>query len=100
LASRAGYEINYLREQISRILHMDRDWSFVLVGFGDLGKAIAHPRVVLPAKAFILMPFLTLIQTNRPKANKNSQDIKDLAEIIQNGKSDGDCGRTCFSGGR
>lgn len=37
-----GYEIKYLREQISQILHVDRDWSVVLVGFGDLGQAIAH----------------------------------------------------------
>lgn len=37
-----GYEIKYLREQISRILHVDRDWSVALVGFGDLGQAIAN----------------------------------------------------------
>ncbi len=37
-----GYEINYLRDQISKILHVDRDWSVVLVGFGDLGQAIAN----------------------------------------------------------
>jgi len=37
-----GYEIQYLREQISKILHVDRDWDVALVGFGDLGQAIAH----------------------------------------------------------
>ncbi|MCB0190463.1 MAG: redox-sensing transcriptional repressor Rex [Anaerolineae bacterium] len=37
-----GYEVSYLRDQISRILHVDRDWSLALVGFGDLGQAIAH----------------------------------------------------------
>lgn len=37
-----GYEIKYLREQISKILHVDRDWDAALVGFGDLGQAIAH----------------------------------------------------------
>ena len=37
-----GYEIKYLREQLSKILHVDQDWSVVLVGFGDLGQAIAH----------------------------------------------------------
>jgi redox-sensing transcriptional repressor len=37
-----GYEVSYLREQISKILHVDREWSVVLVGFGDLGQAIAH----------------------------------------------------------
>jgi redox-sensing transcriptional repressor len=37
-----GYEIKYLREQILKILHVDRTWSVALVGFGDLGQAIAH----------------------------------------------------------
>lgn len=37
-----GYEVSYLRDQISKILHVDRDWSMALVGFGDLGQAIAH----------------------------------------------------------
>jgi redox-sensing transcriptional repressor len=37
-----GYEISYLHEQISKILNVDRDWLVALVGFGDLGQAIAH----------------------------------------------------------
>ena len=37
-----GYEISYLSEQISKILNVDHDWSVALVGFGDLGQAIAH----------------------------------------------------------
>lgn len=37
-----GYEISYLHEQISKILNVDKDWSVALVGFGDLGQAIAH----------------------------------------------------------
>jgi redox-sensing transcriptional repressor len=37
-----GYEIQYLREQISKILHVDRDWDVALIGFGDLGQAIAR----------------------------------------------------------
>jgi redox-sensing transcriptional repressor len=37
-----GYEVSYLRDQISRILNVDRDWAVALVGFGDLGQAIAN----------------------------------------------------------
>ncbi len=37
-----GYEISYLSKQISKILNVDQDWSVALVGFGDLGQAIAH----------------------------------------------------------
>jgi redox-sensing transcriptional repressor len=37
-----GYEIKYLREQLRRILKVDREWDVALVGAGDLGHAIAH----------------------------------------------------------
>jgi redox-sensing transcriptional repressor len=37
-----GYEITYLREQLRKILKVDRDWDVALVGAGDLGHAIAH----------------------------------------------------------
>ncbi len=37
-----GYEVDYLREQLRKILKVDRDWAVALVGFGDLGQAIAH----------------------------------------------------------
>jgi len=37
-----GYEVSFLRDQISRILNVDRDWDVALVGFGDLGQAIAN----------------------------------------------------------
>ena len=37
-----GYEISYLHEQISKILNVDREWAVALIGFGDLGQAIAH----------------------------------------------------------
>ncbi len=37
-----GYEIAHLREQLKRILQVDRVWDMALVGAGDLGHAIAH----------------------------------------------------------
>ena len=37
-----GYNIGYLTDQLRRILKVDRIWDVVLVGFGDLGRAIAH----------------------------------------------------------
>jgi redox-sensing transcriptional repressor len=37
-----GYEISYLSDQISKILNVDRDWSIALIGFGDLGQALAN----------------------------------------------------------
>ena len=37
-----GYNIAYLTDQLRRILKVDRIWDVVLVGMGDLGRAIAH----------------------------------------------------------
>jgi redox-sensing transcriptional repressor len=37
-----GYNIPFLVEQLRRILKVDRVWEVVLVGAGDLGRAIAH----------------------------------------------------------
>lgn len=37
-----GYHINYLVEQLRRILHLDRKWYVALVGAGYLGHALAY----------------------------------------------------------
>lgn len=37
-----GYEIQFLRDQLMRILQVDRLWDVVLVGAGDLGHALTH----------------------------------------------------------
>src|SRR4030042_3437436 len=37
-----GYNIPFLIGQLRRILKVDRVWGVVLVGIGDLGRALAH----------------------------------------------------------
>jgi redox-sensing transcriptional repressor len=37
-----GYNIDFLIDQLRRILHVHQVWDVVLIGAGDLGKAIAH----------------------------------------------------------
>lgn len=37
-----GYNIGYLEDQLKRILKVDRVWDVVLVGVGDLGRALAN----------------------------------------------------------
>jgi len=38
----SGYRIAYLAQELRRILKVDREWSVVLVGFGDLGHALVR----------------------------------------------------------
>jgi redox-sensing transcriptional repressor len=37
-----GYDVSYLRGQLTSVLNIDRRWDVALVGAGDLGHAIAH----------------------------------------------------------
>jgi redox-sensing transcriptional repressor len=37
-----GYNIEFLIQQLRRILKVDRVWDVALVGAGDLGRALAH----------------------------------------------------------
>jgi redox-sensing transcriptional repressor len=37
-----GYDVAHLRDQLSEILQVDREWDIALVGAGDLGHAIVH----------------------------------------------------------
>jgi redox-sensing transcriptional repressor len=37
-----GYEIRFLRQQLQRILHLEKEWEVALVGAGDLDHVLAH----------------------------------------------------------
>ena len=37
-----GYNIEYLLEQLRRILNLDRIWDMVIIGAGDVGRALAR----------------------------------------------------------
>jgi redox-sensing transcriptional repressor len=37
-----GYEVDYLRHQISREIGLTQDWAVVIVGIGNLGHALAN----------------------------------------------------------
>jgi len=37
-----GYNISFLREQLEKILGVDKTWDVAVIGIGDLGRAIAH----------------------------------------------------------
>jgi redox-sensing transcriptional repressor len=39
-----GYKIDYLIEQLSKILQVDQEWDIVVVGAGDIGNAVARYR--------------------------------------------------------
>lgn len=39
-----GYNISFLEDQLRKILHVDHVWDVVVIGAGDLGRALVHYR--------------------------------------------------------
>ncbi len=82
-----GYQISYLRDQISKILHVDQEWAVALVGFGDLGQAIARYGG-FASKGFHID---IIFDVDPPKIGqevdgREVQDIKYLGEVISKQK--------------
>ncbi len=69
-----GYQISHLQAQLKQILQVDREWPMVVIGAGDLGRAIAH------YGGFVQRGFrVVAIFDNAPsKIGTASQDLKVL----------------------
>jgi redox-sensing transcriptional repressor len=37
-----GYQIDFLVDQLQKILHLDREWPIAVIGAGDIGNALAR----------------------------------------------------------
>jgi redox-sensing transcriptional repressor len=79
-----GYNIAYLTEQLQRILNVDKVWEIVLVGVGDLGRAVAN------YEDFINHGFrITLVFDNDPNkigmkvGRFTVQDVKYLIDDVR-----------------
>ena len=80
-----GYDIAYLYEQLRQILKVDRMWDVVLVGAGNLGKAIADYGG-FSGKGFVIR---AIFDTDPEKIGGPMgiddlvvKDVRDLAEAI------------------
>jgi len=79
-----GYEISYLRDQLRRILHLERTWPVALVGYGDLGHALAN------YNGFVAESFeIVAVFDNNPDkigqevAGKKVQDSAKLSKVVR-----------------
>jgi len=79
-----GYEITYLRDQLRRILHLERTWPVALVGYGDLGHALAN------YDGFVAEGFeiVAVFDSNPDKigqevAGKKVQDSAKLSKVVR-----------------
>ena len=80
-----GYEIAYLRDQLKRILNVERSWPVALVGYGDLGRALADYGG-FAAKGFEIVA----VFDNAPHkigqqiAGKEVMDLTELPQVVRN----------------
>jgi redox-sensing transcriptional repressor len=82
-----GYNIEFLQKQLREILHVDRVWDMVLIGVGDLGRALAH------YQGFVQEGFrLVAVFDNAPKKIGTTvgelvvQDLSDLPRVVRDKK--------------
>ncbi len=82
-----GYNIGYLGEQLKSILKVDRVWDVVLVGVGDLGRAVANYAGFLDRGFRVRAVF----DNNPEKIGKKAGDfeIKDAAQMGSEIRSSG-----------
>jgi redox-sensing transcriptional repressor len=79
-----GYEIAYLRDQLKRILHVEHTRPVALVGYGDLGHALANYGG-FTAKGFEIVA----VFDNDPNkigyrvAGKEVMDVAELPRVIR-----------------
>ena len=76
-----GYQINFLVDQLRRILKIEREWDVALVGAGAIGHALAH------YNGFLDRGFrITLIFDNDPAkigTRLNGHQVEDVARLAQ-----------------
>lgn len=79
-----GYDVRYLEEQLRQILQVNRTWNLVLIGAGDLGRAIAR------YNGFEKGGFSIVAVLDRDKQKIGSQvgklrilDISRLPDVVQ-----------------
>ena len=78
-----GYNIRFLTEQLKSILHVERIWEVVLVGVGDLGRAVAN------YAGFLDRGFrIALVFDNDPAKVGKPLDALDGSEVAHFGTAD------------
>jgi redox-sensing transcriptional repressor len=79
-----GYEIAYLRDQLRRILHVERTWPVALVGHGDLGHALANYAGFAPKGFEIVAVFDSAPhKIGQEVAGKKVVDLAGLPKVVR-----------------
>jgi len=81
-----GYNIEFLREELCRILGLDRKWPACLVGVGRLGEAILNYPGFVPEGFEVVAAFDNDIeQIGRTVGDLVVRPVSEMRKIINNG---------------
>ncbi len=79
-----GYQVNYLSEQLRKILNLDQVWDIAIIGAGDVGHALARYQGFLNRGFKVRLIFDNDPQKIGTKINGfEILDIDNMEEIIQ-----------------
>jgi redox-sensing transcriptional repressor len=85
--SGAGYKVKALKEELRKILGIDKNWPVVLVGIGDLGSALLAYKGFSRQGFYIKYAFdKDKNKINRIKDDVRIKNIKELGKIIKTHK--------------
>lgn len=75
-----GYNIEFLAEQLQKILHVDKVWDMVVVGAGDVGHALSRYQGFMNRGFRVAMVF----DSDEKKIGQSIGDfvIQDIADLI------------------
>lgn len=78
-----GYNVNRLMEELRQILGLDRSWTMVLIGVGQLGRAILHYGGFAPQGFRVVAAFdASPEQIGEKAGDVVIQDIRDLPNVL------------------
>jgi redox-sensing transcriptional repressor len=79
-----GYEISYLQNQLKRILNVEHMWPVALVGYGDLGHAVANYGG-FAAEGFDIVAVFDNVpnKIGQEVAGKTVMDIAELPRVMR-----------------
>jgi redox-sensing transcriptional repressor len=82
-----GYNIEYLQKMLRQILHVDRAWDVVIIGAGDLGRALVHYQG-FAEQGFNLVAIFdnAPAKIGMPVGRLIVQDIAGLPEVVREKK--------------
>jgi len=84
-----GYNVQRLTGELRRILGLDQEWTMVLVGVGNLGRAILSYRGFAPEGFKIIAAFDTQSDTvGRTVGGIRVYNVKNLPQFLKNSRAD------------